>query len=77
MFLSYLINGVKVDFVIDPLSETNEPYDYTLKTGKTLKLDLIDNIASNKLASMISCFEIKDMVDFYYISCLLSGKAGR
>ncbi len=68
MFLSYLINGVKVDFVIDPLSETNEPYDYTLKTGKTLKLDLIDNIASNKLTAMVSRFEIKDMVDFYYIS---------
>lgn len=67
-FLSYLINGVKVDFVIDPMSETNKPYDYTLKTGKTLKLDLIDNISSNKLTAMVSRFEIKDIVDFYYIS---------
>ena len=68
MFLSYLINGVKVDFVIDPMSETTEPYDYTLKAGKTLKLDLIDNISSNKLTAMVSRFEIKDIVDFYYIS---------
>lgn len=68
MFLSYLINDVKVDFVIDPMSETNEPYDYTLKTGRTLKLDLIDNISSNKLTAMVSRFEIKDIVDFYYIS---------
>jgi Nucleotidyl transferase AbiEii toxin, Type IV TA system len=68
MFLSCLINGVKVDFVIDPMSETNEPYDYTLKTGKTLKLDLIDNISSNKLTAMVSRFEIKDMIDFYFIS---------
>jgi len=68
MFLSCLINGVKVDFVIDPMSVTNEPYDYTLKTGKMLKLDLIDNISSNKLTAMVSRFEIKDIVDFYYIS---------
>jgi predicted nucleotidyltransferase component of viral defense system len=68
MFLSYLINGVKVDFVIDPMSETNEPYKYILKTGTTLRLDLIDNISSNKLTAMVSRFEIKDIVDFYYIS---------
>ena len=68
MFLSYLIKGVKVDFVVDPMSETNKPYDYTLETGKTLKLDLIDNISSNKLTAMVSRFEIKDIVDFYYIS---------
>ena len=68
MFLSYLINGVKVDFVIDPMSETTEPYDCTLKAGKTLKLDLIDNISSNKLTAMVSRFEIKDIVDFYFIS---------
>ena len=68
MFLSYLIKGVKVDFVIDPMSETDEPYNYTLKTAKTLRLDLIDNISSNKLTAIISRFEIKDIVDFYYIS---------
>jgi len=68
MFLSCLINGVKVDFVIDPMSETNAPYNYILKTGKTLKLDLIDNISSNKLTAMVSRFEIKDIIDFYFIS---------
>ncbi len=68
MFLSYLINSVKVDFVIDPMSETNDPYNYILKTGEKLKLDLIDNISSNKLTAMVSRFEIKDIIDFYYIS---------
>ncbi len=68
MFLSYLINGVKVDFVVDPSSETNEPSIYILKTGTKLRLDLIDNISSNKLTAMVSRFEIKDIVDFYCIS---------
>jgi len=67
-FLSYLINNVKVDFVIDPLSETKRPYHHTLKNGKTLLIDLIDNISSNKLTAMVSRFELKDLIDFYFIS---------
>lgn len=67
-FLSYLINNVKVDFVIDPLSETKKPCHHILKSGKTLLIDLIDNISSNKLTAMVSRFEIKDLVDFYFIS---------
>ena len=68
MFLSYLIKNIKVDIVIDPLTEGYERDNITLKIGNRINIDTIDNISSNKLTTMVSRFEIKDLVDFYCIS---------
>ena len=68
MFLSYLIGGIKIDFVIDPLSQNEERPHLTMIAGNDIKIDTIDNISANKLTTIVSRFEIKDVVDFFYIS---------
>lgn len=61
------IRGVKVDIVSDPLSEMVERSRFTFETGRSLAVDSIANIASNKLATLVSRIESKDFVDFYFI----------
>jgi len=66
-FLSLLIDSVKVEFVIDPLSFDEERPFYTFEKGLTFSIDTINNIASNKFNACVSRVEAKDYVDFYFI----------
>lgn len=67
-FYSYLIKGIKVDIVLDPLSIKGERSAITLSQGKDFFVDTLDNISSNKLAAMASRNEPKDIIDFYFIN---------
>jgi len=66
-FLSILIRDVKVDFVLDPLSNQEARPLYELEPNLSLQVDSISNIFSNKLTAMASRTEPKDFVDFYYL----------
>jgi hypothetical protein len=66
-FAAVDIQGVKVDLVSDPLSETMPRRRFTFETGRSLAVDSIANIASNKLAAIVSRVEAKDFVDLYFI----------
>ena len=67
-FSSYLIKGVKVDIVFDPLSIPVERPAVHLKTGNIIVVDTMGNIASNKLSAVVSRTEAKDMIDLYFIA---------
>ena len=60
--------GVKVDLVSDPLSEEGERPRHRFENGTALAVDTISNIASNKLATLVSRVEAKNFVDFYFLS---------
>ena len=75
MFLSYLIADVKVDFVIDPLSSKDIRPKLILGLGNSISIDTLDNICSNKLATVMSRLEIKDIIDLYFISIELWNKS--
>lgn len=66
-FLSVLIQNVKIDFVIDPLS-FEERDRYFFSTNKFLLVDSIQNIFSNKFCTIVSRVEPKDFIDFYFIN---------
>ncbi|MEO0224335.1 MAG: nucleotidyl transferase AbiEii/AbiGii toxin family protein [candidate division WOR-3 bacterium] len=66
-YLSYEILGIKVDFVIDRLSIDCERKVFKFENDRTLKVDCLENIASNKLCAIVSRFEIRDLIDFYFI----------
>jgi hypothetical protein len=68
---SYLIKDVKVDLIFDPLSFVQSRPAARLKTGKEIYIDTLDNISSNKLSAVVSRYEVKDMVDLYFIGELL------
>jgi hypothetical protein len=68
LFASVLIRGVKVDFVCDQLSRPGPRPKAVLEGEAILSVDTIENIASNKLTAMVSRTEIKDFIDFYFIS---------
>ncbi len=66
IFLSLLINNVKVDFVIDKLS--NKEKRNKIKINDSfLTIDTINNIVSNKLWRVVGRTELKDFIDFYFI----------
>jgi len=65
---SYLIKGVKLDLIFDPLSSDESRPVTPLSTGREIHVDTLDNIASNKLCAVVSRYEVKDIVDFYFIS---------
>lgn len=67
-FLSYLIKEIKVDFVIDPISNKGDREKFSFKNGHFLSVDTIDNIVSNKFCAMVSRTEPKDFIDFYFIN---------
>jgi hypothetical protein len=69
-FYSYLIRGVKVDFVFDSLSTSEERPLVNLETGGKVFVDTLANMASNKLAALASRSEAKDLIDFYFIGRL-------
>jgi len=66
-FYSYLIKGIKVDVVFDPLSTIESRPLVNLEVGKDIFVDTLANIASNKLSAMASRSEAKDLIDFYFI----------
>ena len=66
-FLSLLVQQVRVDFVIDPLSEKEKRERFNWQGGHSLMIDTIGNIASNKLCTLVSRTEPKDYIDFYFL----------
>ena len=66
-FLSLLLQNVKVDFAIDPLSINETRPRYQLEPDVYLQIDSISNILSNKLTALASRTEPKDFVDFYHL----------
>jgi len=66
-FLSFLINDVRVDFVIDPLSSDEERTRHSFETGHYLLVDTINNIVSNKFCAVVSRTEPKDYIDLFMI----------
>jgi len=66
-FLSFLIKGTKVDFVIDALSNQGTRERVEFENDRSLFIDNIDNIASNKLSCVVSRTEPKDFIDTYFI----------
>ena len=66
-FLSMLIDGVKVDLVIDPLSLRNPRKRFHFDNQRSLQIDTLSNIASNKFTAVVSRTEPKDFVDLYLI----------
>jgi predicted nucleotidyltransferase component of viral defense system len=67
-FLSFLINETKVEFVRDPLSNSENRATVGFENGRHLKVDNLRNIISNKLCAMVSRQEPKDFVDFYFLT---------
>ncbi|MBD3414794.1 MAG: hypothetical protein GF421_10235 [Candidatus Aminicenantes bacterium] len=66
-FLSFLIEGTKVDFVIDDLSNKKNRERVEFEKDQSLLIDNIDNIASNKLSCIVSRTEPKDFIDTYFL----------
>jgi len=66
-FVSVFIRTVKVDFVVDPLSELEERPVADLEFGGRLTVDSLEAIAANKLATLLGRVEPKDFIDFYFL----------
>ncbi|MFO7981039.1 MAG: nucleotidyl transferase AbiEii/AbiGii toxin family protein [Candidatus Aminicenantes bacterium] len=66
-FLSFLIEGTKVDFVIDALSNKKNRERVEFENDQSILIDNIDNIASNKLSCIVSRTEPKDFIDTYFL----------
>jgi predicted nucleotidyltransferase component of viral defense system len=66
-FLSLMINNIKVDFVYDPLSTQENRDLFYWENGSTLRIDTLMNIASNKLCTLVSRSEPKDLIDLYFL----------
>lgn len=67
-FLSVLVQNVKIDLVIDPLSFEEDREQYFIHANKFLLIDTIRNILSNKFSAIVSRTEPKDFIDFYCIN---------
>lgn len=66
-FLSLLIDGVKVDLVLDPLSFKGKRPRFHFDPQRSIQIDDLFNIATNKLTAIVSRTEPKDFVDFYLL----------
>jgi hypothetical protein len=66
-FYSYLVKDVKLDLVFDTLSIIEKRPLVSLAAGNNIFIDTLANISSNKLSAIVSRFEAKDIVDFYFI----------
>lgn len=62
-FLSALVKDVKVDFVIDAVSSKEKRPAILFENNRSLQVDTIDSIVSNKLCALVSRTEPKDFVD--------------
>jgi len=67
-FLSYIsAEGVKVDFAVDHLSLKGARPRIELEKGVFLTLDRLNNIAANKICSVVSRAEPRDVVDLFFL----------
>lgn len=65
-FLSCVVDGIKVDFVVDPLS--GKHIRPTVVIDEVLvTVDVLDNVGPNKLCALFSRTAPKDMVDCYML----------
>jgi predicted nucleotidyltransferase component of viral defense system len=69
-FRSYLIDGIKIDVVVDELSLSGTR-PVTQIDSHAINIDTIENIASNKLTCLVSRFELKDLIDIFFIKTLV------
>ncbi|MCP5049263.1 MAG: nucleotidyl transferase AbiEii/AbiGii toxin family protein [bacterium] len=69
--LSAELNGVKVDFVHDPLSLDDKKTNHQMD-GDMVVIDTLDNITSNKLSTLTGRQEPKDFIDFYFLNRMKS-----
>jgi hypothetical protein len=67
-FVSILVRGIKIDLVVDPLAEPGIRERADLGNGSSIAVDMIGNIASNKLAALVGRTELKDYLDHYFIA---------
>jgi len=67
-FVSILVRGIKIDLVVDPLAEPGNRQRVGLEEGSSIAVDLLENIASNKLAALVGRTELKDYLDHYVIA---------
>lgn len=74
-FLSVLIQNVKVDFVIDPVSLNEERNRYFFNPNQFVQIDTIQNIFTNKFCTIASRIEPKDFTDFYFLNRHLEVKS--
>ena len=65
-FLSLLIENVKVDIVIDPLSDRSDRERTQVGSSQVL-VDSLGNIGANKLCTLVSRTEPKDFIDFFIL----------
>ena len=66
-FLSFIIQETKVEFVIDPLSNSEPRSRIEIEKQRFLVIDNIKNILANKFNALVSRMEPKDYVDFYFL----------
>ena len=66
-FLSAVIEGTKVDLAVDPLSLPLDRDRYLFENGRSICIDKLFNIASNKLCAMAGRLEPKDYLDFFFL----------
>lgn len=66
-FLAVIIREVKIDFVFDHLAIPGSRARADLGEGRSIAVDTIENIASNKLTTLTSRTEPKDYIDFYFL----------
>ncbi len=64
-FLAVMIRDIKVDIVYDPLAIPGARPKAALGGGRTIAVDTVANIASNKLTALAARMEPKDYLDFY------------
>jgi len=67
MSVFFLIDGIKVDLVKDPLSLKVERPGVSLQTGGSVSLDTLRNMMSNKLCASVGRREPKDYVDLFFL----------
>ena len=66
-YLSYIVEGVKVDLVVDTLSYKGDRPRVLLEPGVEISLDTVDNIRVNKACTLVSRGLAKDAVDFWLL----------
>jgi hypothetical protein len=65
-FLSLLIENVKVDIVVDPLSDRSTRDRIQVGSSQVL-IDSLGNIGANKFCTLVSRTEPKDFIDFFFL----------
>lgn len=65
-FVSYVVDGVKLDFVVDPLS-SREARPAVPVDGVPVMVDRLENIGPNKICALVSRGAPKDVVDCYVL----------